>query len=51
MNKKIELQDLGLKDYKQAWDYQEQLFKRIVDSKIKNRKDNASAETKNYFLF
>ena len=34
MNKSIELQDLGLKDYKQTWDYQEQLFKGIVDTKI-----------------
>ena len=51
MNKQIELQDLGLKDYKQTWDYQEQLFKSIVDTKIKNRRTNANLETKNYFLF
>ncbi|MBU3821776.1 lipoyl(octanoyl) transferase LipB [Flavobacteriaceae bacterium XHP0103] len=51
MNKKIELQDLGLKDYKQTWDYQEQLFKTIVDAKIKNRQDDTAIETNNYFLF
>lgn len=51
MNKTIEIQDLGLKDYKQAWDYQEQLFKSIVDAKIKNRHDNTAIETKNHFLF
>ena len=51
MNKKIELQDLGYKDYKQTWDYQEQLFKTIVDAKIKNRQDNTNFDTKNYFLF
>lgn len=51
MNKTIEIQDLGLKDYKQAWDYQEQLFKSIVDAKIKNRRDNTAIETKNHFLF
>lgn len=51
MNKKIELQDLGLKDYKQTWDYQEQLFKCIVDTKIKNRREAAGLKTKNYFLF
>ena len=28
---------LGLIDYKQAWDYQENIFKEIVDLKIKNR--------------
>ena len=51
MNKKIELQDLGFKNYKQTWDYQEQLFKSIVDTKIKNRRENLGLETENYFLF
>ncbi len=51
MNKKIELQDLGFKDYKQTWDYQEQLFKGIVDTKIKNRREDLQLPTDNYFLF
>lgn len=51
MNKKIELQDLGFKDYKDTWDYQEELFKGIVDTKIKNRREEAGLETNNYFLF
>lgn len=51
MNKQIKLQDLGLKDYKETWDYQEQLFKGIVDTKIKNRRENAQIPTTNYFLF
>ena len=51
MNKAIELQDLGYKDYKQTWDYQEQLFKGIVDTKIKNRREDAALKTNNYFLF
>lgn len=51
MNKQIELQDLGLRDYKQTWDYQEELFKSIVDTKIKNRRENAGLTTKNYLLF
>ena len=51
MNKAIEIQDLGLKDYKDTWDYQEQLFKGIVDAKIKNRQDNTQFKTNNYFLF
>ncbi len=51
MNKQIELQELGLKDYKQTWDYQEQLFKGIVDTKIKNRKEETQLKTSNYFLF
>jgi lipoyl(octanoyl) transferase len=51
MNKSVEIQDLGNKDYKQTWDYQEQLFKSIVDIKIKNRREDAGLETNNYFLF
>lgn len=51
MNKRIELRDLGHKDYKDTWDYQETLFKSIVDTKIKNRREDANEETRNYFLF
>ncbi|MBD0833613.1 lipoyl(octanoyl) transferase LipB [Aestuariibaculum sediminum] len=51
MNKCIQLEDLGKKDYKETWDYQEALFKGIVDSKIKNRRDNTQLATNNYFLF
>jgi lipoyl(octanoyl) transferase len=29
MNKTIQLQDLGTKDYKETWEYQEELFKGI----------------------
>lgn len=50
MNKKIEIQDLGQKDYKETWDYQEQLFKKIVDLKLAKR-NNPIIETPNYFLF
>jgi lipoyl(octanoyl) transferase len=51
LNKTVQIQDLGLKDYKQTWDYQEQLFKAIVETKIKNRKDQSHSATSNYFLF
>ncbi|GAA3771971.1 lipoyl(octanoyl) transferase LipB [Corallibacter vietnamensis] len=51
MNKQVELQELGYKDYKDTWDYQETLFKGIVDTKIKNRREDANLETPNYFLF
>jgi len=51
MNKKIILQDLGLKDYKETWDLQENFFKKIVDIKIKNRRGNYDLLTPNYFLF
>ncbi|NNJ89579.1 MAG: lipoyl(octanoyl) transferase, partial [Eudoraea sp.] len=51
MNKKVAIQDLGLKDYKECWDYQEELFQQIVDRKIKNRREGTVLETPNYFLF
>jgi len=51
MNKIVDIQDLGYKDYKDTWDYQEALFKAIVDTKIKNRREEAGLETPNYFLF
>lgn len=51
MNKMISLQDLGSKDFKETWDYQEQLFKSIVDTKIKNRRNDTCLSTDNYFLF
>jgi len=51
MNKKVRIQDLGLKDYKEAWSFQEDLFKAIIDTKIKNRREGASLETENHFLY
>ena len=48
---KVRLQDLGLKDYKETWDYQEQLFQQIIDLKVENRKNNTLLKTPNYFLF
>lgn len=51
MNKKIAIQDLGYKDYKETWEYQEQLFKEILDIKIKNRREDAGLETPNHFLY
>jgi len=51
MNKKIQLLDLGFKDYKETWDFQEQLFKEIVDIKIQNRREDSTIETPNFFLF
>lgn len=51
MNKSIALQDLGLKDYNETWQYQEDLFKEIVDLKIKNRREESNLETPNHFLF
>lgn len=51
MNTKILVQDLGLKDFKETWEYQEQLFKEIIDLKIRNRREALGLETPNYLLF
>ena len=50
-NKSILIKDLGVVDYKECWDYQEELFKNIVDIKIKNRRESLNKLTSNYFLF
>jgi lipoyl(octanoyl) transferase len=51
MNKKVFLRDLGSLAYKDAWDYQDQLFQGIIDIKIANRKNNIKNKTPNYLLF
>jgi len=49
-NKRIEVKELGFKDYKETWDEQERLFKEILDLKVKNRRENTQIETPNYLL-
>ncbi|MEA1785783.1 lipoyl(octanoyl) transferase LipB [Arenibacter sp. GZD96] len=51
MNKKVQLKDLGVMDYKQAWDYQEQLFQEMLAIKVRNRREAITLETPNYLLF
>lgn len=54
MNKGVIFEDLGLIDYKEAWDYQTVYFEKTVNTKIKNRKledINEKEITKNYLLF
>ena len=51
MNKKVALQDLGLKDYKETWDYQEHLFQKVVGQKVDNRRNGTQQPTENHFLF
>jgi len=48
---KIRLQDIGLKNYKDAWDYQNALFQEIIDIKLANRDREEQKQTPNYFLF
>lgn len=51
MNKDIHFQELGLRDYKETWEYQEQLFQEILDQKIGNRREGTEVPTKNHLLF
>ena len=51
MNKQVIVRDLGNKDYKETWDYQENLFQKIVEQKTNNRANNTLLPTDNYFLF
>ncbi len=50
MNKNIIVKNLGIKDYKETWEYQEALFQEILQIKIRNRREELSLETPNYFL-
>jgi lipoyl(octanoyl) transferase len=50
LNKSIEIQDIGSRDYKDTWEYQEELFQEILNIKIKNRREATSIETPNYFI-
>jgi lipoyl(octanoyl) transferase len=53
INKKTEFRDLGLIDYKTAWDFQTDFFTRTVDRKVMNRSlaDSDQLLTDNYLFF
>ena len=53
INRSVEVQYLGLKDYQEAWDYQESLFKSVLDIKLSNRDlpESELKATPNYLLF
>lgn len=50
-NKEVKYIDLGLIDYKEAWDFQEEYFKKVVDIKIANRTNETLEKTPNYLIF
>lgn len=52
-NNKVVFQDLGMAEYQQAWDYQEQLFHKTIAIKLANRDLPAPEQqtTPNYLLF
>lgn len=47
----VEFRNLGLVDYKAAWDYQENLFEQIISIKEENKKQKTKLATPNYILF
>lgn len=47
----VHFEDLGLIDYKEAWDYQERLFAETIALKIERRNGTSEEETKNTLLF
>lgn len=51
LNKKTKFIDLGLMDYKQAWDYQTTLFQSILDVKAANRTSSQPLATSNFLIF
>ncbi|MEO9258356.1 MAG: lipoyl(octanoyl) transferase LipB [Crocinitomicaceae bacterium] len=51
MDKRVIFEDLGLIDYKKAWDYQEELFQETISRKIKLRDDKNAEPTENRLLF
>lgn len=50
-NRQVEVRELGLRDYKDTWAYQEVLFDGIVAQKIRNRREALNGPTPNYLLF
>jgi lipoyl(octanoyl) transferase len=50
-NKTVQIEDLGHKDFKWCWDYQETYFQKILDIKINNRRTDQQKDTPNYLIF
>lgn len=51
LNKNVLFRNLGKRGYQETWDYQSQLFQAIIQSKMDNRRNSTSNQTKNHFLF
>ena len=49
-NKKILVRDIGKLSFLDAWEYQEKIFKKIIDQKVQNRSLNEKIETKNLLI-
>ena len=49
-NKKIILRDIGKSSFSDAWQYQEKIFKKTIDQKIKNSSSESKLETDNFLI-
>lgn len=47
----VKFRDLGLIDYKEAWNFQEEIFNKIISVKSNNRKQKTEVRTENFLLF
>ena len=50
-NKKILVRDIGKQTFSEAWEYQEKIFKKIINQKVQNRSKDKKIETKNFLIF
>lgn len=50
-NKSVYYCDLGLRDFKETWELQDDYFQKILNIKSENRKNNTAIITPNYFFF
>ncbi|MBZ9628891.1 lipoyl(octanoyl) transferase LipB [Psychroflexus sp. CAK1W] len=51
MNKEIKVLELGQRDYKETWDFQEELFQKVLNIKIQNRRESSDVPTENHLIF
>ena len=51
INKSVSLLDISKIEYVKGVEYQKSLFDEIISIKSKNRKNQTSLPTKNYFIF
>ena len=49
-NKKILVRDIGKQSFSEAWEYQEKIFKKIINQKVQNRSKDKKTETKNFLI-
>ena len=50
MPPKVKLLDMGLMSYREAWDFQEELFAKIIEEKMMLRKNPEASQPQNYLL-